>query len=222
MERPQDLKPGPPQRALYPNTARTVRLVIIFHLVGFIGLYLSVTRPYFLYLVPFHLLLMTVLLIISHNYFNTKFLCFFAGIFLAGWMVEYAGVHTGRLFGNYYYGHTLGLGIRQIPLTMGLNWFLLIYPAGVAMQFLRLRSMLLRVICGASLLVILDLLIEPVAARLDYWHWANHKAPLQNYACWFIISAVLLFVFEQMKFKKQLMVGPVILICQFIFFALLQ
>jgi putative membrane protein len=90
------------------------------------------------------------------------------------------------------------------------------------MRKLKIKSMLLRVLSGAALLVILDFLIEPVAMRLDYWHWDGNEVPLQNYLCWFITAAALLLVFELFKFKKQSMVAPSILICQFIFFAALQ
>jgi putative membrane protein len=222
MERPEDLRSNRYLRSLYERTANWVRVVVIFHLVGLAGLYFLPTKPYFLLLVPFHLLFMAVILVINHNRLNFKFLYFFMAMFIVGWLIEYFGVSTGQLFGDYSYGKTLGFGIKKIPLIMGITWFLLIYSAGVSMQLLRIRSMLFRIFCGASLLTILDFLIEPVAARLNYWHWADNEAPLQNYLCWFIISAILLFVFEQFRFRKQSMVGPAILICQFIFFALLQ
>ncbi|WP_214071937.1 carotenoid biosynthesis protein [Mucilaginibacter sp. dw_454] len=222
MERPEDIRSNRYLLALHERTANWVRIIVIFHLIGLAGLYFSPTKPYFLQLVPYHLLLMAVILIINHDRLNLKFLYFFVAIFIAGWLIEYFGVRTGQLFGDYSYGKTLGFSIKSIPVLMGINWFILIYSAAVSMQLLRIRSMLFRIFFGAGLLVVLDFLIEPVAARLNYWHWVDNEVPLQNYLCWFIVSAVLLFVFEQFKFKKQSMVGPAILICQFIFFALLQ
>lgn len=222
MERTQNLKPIRPVRGLYERETNTVRVIVIFHLVGFIGLYFLPTKPYFLHLVPVHLWLMMLLVFINHDEPDTKFLAFTGIVVLAGWLVEYGGVHTGSLFGNYTYGHTLGISILKVPLLMGINWFLLTYATGVSMRKLKIKPMILRILAGAVLLVILDFLIEPIAQRLDYWHWDGNEAPLQNYICWFVISAALLLVFELFKFKKQSMVAPSILICQFIFFAALQ
>ncbi|MFD2874688.1 carotenoid biosynthesis protein [Mucilaginibacter ximonensis] len=222
MERTQNLKPIRPARSFYERETNTVRVIVIFHLVGFIGLYFLPTKPYFIHLVPVHLWLMMLLVLINHDEPGKKFLAFTGIVFLTGWLVEYCGVYTGALFGNYTYGHTLGISVFKIPVLMGVTWFLLVYTTGVSMRKLNIKPMILRIFGGAVLLVILDFLIEPIAQRLDYWHWDGNEAPPQNYICWFIISAALLVVFELFKFKKQSMVGPSILICQFIFFAALQ
>jgi len=167
-------------------------------------------------------MLMTFILFINHDELNLKFCCFFLMIVMGGWLVEYIGVQTGQLFGAYYYGHTLGFSVKQVPVIMGFNWFMLIYAAGVSMRKLRINSLLARVLGGALLLVILDFLIEPVADQLDYWHWLNKETLIQNYCCWFIAGAVFLLAFELFDFKKQSMVAPALLACQFIFFAALQ
>lgn len=222
MERTQHIKSNRSRRNLYERDANFIRILVIFHLVGLIGLYLPPTKPYFLHLVPFHLWLMALIVLLSHDGIKSKFFLFAGLAALTGWLVEFAGVRTGALFGDYSYGHTLGLKIAGIPILMGVNWFVLIYAAGVAMCKLKIRSMFLRILGGATLLIILDFLIEPVAMRMDYWHWNGNEVPLQNYACWFVVSALLLFVFERFKFGRQSMVAPTMLICQFIFFAALQ
>lgn len=198
-----------------------VRLVIIFHLVGIVGLSIPATRSLFLALVPYHLLLMMGVLFFTHDKFAVKFVLFFLLIFTAGFAVEWAGVHTGRLFGNYAYGPTLGYGIDGIPLIMGINWFLLVYSVGVTLQYSGLKNMPLRILAGALILVLLDVVIEPVAIKFNYWHWAGGEAPVNNYICWFVLGAILLLVFELFRFKKQSIVGMVLLISQFIFFVAL-
>jgi putative membrane protein len=210
MERPENLK----------NTKITqpVRLVIIFHLVGIVGLSIAATKPLFLMLVPYHLLLMMGVLFFTHDRFNTRFAFFFLLIFIAGFGVEWAGVHTGQLFGSYAYGPTLGFGIDGIPLIMGVNWFLLVYSVGVTLQYSGIKHRALRILSGALLLVLLDVVIEPAAIQFDYWHWADGVIPVNNYICWFVLGAVLLLVFELFRFKKQSIVGVVLLISQFIFF----
>ena len=213
MERPKDL-------SITPRTA--IVIIILFHFVGLVGLIVPATQPLFLQIVPWHLLLMLLVIVLAHKNFDGKFVGFMALVFITGIVLEWIGVHKKWLFGNYAYGNTLGLKIFDIPLTIGINWFLLIYAAGVTMQRSRLKSMFPRVIVGALLLVALDLLIEPVAIRFDYWHWAENIIPFKNYYCWFLVSAAMLFVFEKFGFKKQSIAAPVLLATEFVFFGVLN
>ncbi len=219
MERQEDIRQGPsiPRKGEYIAIAT----IIIFHLIGIIGLSMPSLRSYFLSFVPWHLLIMFVILFFNHRYIDEKLVLFAAIIFILGYAIEWAGVHTHWLFGDYRYGQTLGIKISGAPLIIGINWLLLTYSTGVLMQRTRLKSAAARVLLGAILLVVLDLLIEPIAIKFNYWHWTNHTAPLTNYACWFLISGVMLMLFEVFRFKKQGLVAPVFLICQFIFFLIL-
>jgi putative membrane protein len=210
MERPENIKSF---KATLP-----VRLIIIFHLVGIVGLSVPETQPLFLDLVPYHLLLMAGILFFTHDRFGKKFVLFFLLMFVAGFAVEWAGVHTGMLFGTYTYGPTLGFGIDGIPLIMGINWFLLVYSVGVTLQYSGIKHIALRILVGALVLVLLDFVIEPAAVKFNYWHWAGGEAPLNNYICWFVLGTILLLLFELFRFKKQSIVGVVLLISQFIFF----
>jgi putative membrane protein len=200
------------------KTAQAIRLIIIFHLVGLVGLSVTFTKPLFLQLVPFHLLLMMAILGINHKKFDTKFMLFFLVMFITGFIAEWIGVHTGVIFGDYVYGDTLGFKIDGIPVIMGANWFLLIYAAGTSLQQTTIKQMWLRILIGATTLVLLDLLIEPAAIKFNYWHWLGTAIPVSNYICWFILSALLLFVFELCRFKKQSMIGLILLVSQFLFF----
>ncbi|WP_157682004.1 carotenoid biosynthesis protein [Mucilaginibacter mallensis] len=165
---------------------------------------------------------MLIVIIASHRPSDYRILLFALLIFIIGYGAEWIGVHKSWLFGNYGYGTTLGLQFYDIPLIIGVNWFLLIYSAGVLMQQLRIRSVFARVITAAFTLVLVDLLIEPVAIKLDYWHWTDNIIPLSNYAGWFLLSALMLFVFEKFNFKKQSVVAPVFLLIQVVFFAVLR
>ncbi|RYZ99371.1 MAG: carotenoid biosynthesis protein [Sphingobacteriaceae bacterium] len=197
-------------------------IIILFHVVGLIGFALTAYRELFVMIVPFHLLLMLAMVLISHQYFNSRFILFFALIFLTGFTAEWVGVHTGLLFGDYTYGNTLGFKLLDIPLMIGVNWFLLVYATGVLLQRSRLKNAFLRVLIGAAILVLLDVLIEPAAMRFDYWDWANDTIPVKNYVCWFVVSAAMLWIFEMFKFQKQSMVAPVLLLTQFVFFIALR
>ena len=196
-------------------------IIILFHVVGLIGFSIPFLRPLFLKIGPWHLLLMLVVLIISHKPLNNSFLLFGAIVFITALIAEWVGIHKAWLFGNYAYGDTLGFKIDGVPLTIGINWFLLIYSTGVLLDRSRIKNSYSRIIIGALLLVLLDVLIEPIAIKFNYWHWTGNTIPLKNYACWFLLSALMLFVFEQFKFKRQSLVAPVFLLTQFVFFIVL-
>lgn len=202
--------------------AASVAIIILFHTVGLIGFFVPALTPLFLKLVPFHLLLMLLVILANHHRLNNRFWAFALIIFFSGIVAEWIGVHKNWLFGRYHYGGTLGVKVDDIPLMIGVNWLMLVYAAGVLMQRFRLKSMLFRILIGAVILVLLDALIEPVAVKFDYWTWFNNVVPLKNYVCWFGISAVFLLIFESFKFKTQSIVAPILLLVQFIFFALLQ
>jgi putative membrane protein len=204
--------------AVTPKDRVAVIIIILFHVVGLVGFIVPPFDAIFLNIVPWHLLLMAGVILYSHKQPDSRFLLFVLLTFVVGFMAEFVGVHTCWLFGNYAYGETLGVKLFSIPLMIGVNWFLLIYATGVSLQRSRIKSMFIRIIIGALVLVLLDVLIEPIAIHFDYWHWLGSNIPVKNYVCWFLLSGVLLFMFEQFKFKPQSIVAPVLLIMQFVFF----
>lgn len=207
------------QARIKPKIAAVI--IILFHAVGLLGMMISTLQPLFLRIVPLHLLLMFIVLLGSHDRLNIRFLVFVMLTYIAGFAAEWIGVHKQWLFGDYAYGPTLGIKLWDIPLTIGLNWFMLIYAAGVTLQRSAINNLWLRVLTGAAILVLLDFLIEPVAIRFSYWHWAFGIIPAKNYLGWFVVSAIMLWLFEQFKFLKQSWVGPLLLGIQFLFFAIL-
>jgi putative membrane protein len=221
MERQENIRSHNLLKEESGKSKLSVFIIILFHIVGLVGLSIPSTRSLFLYIVPFHLLLMLAVVIINHNYVDARFLFFVLIVFVLGFIAELIGVHKQWLFGDYRYGKTLGFQLLDVPLIVGVNWFLLAYSAGVLMDRSRLKSMFFRIITGALLLVLLDMLIELMAMRLDYWHWANNVIPVKNYICWFFASAFMLLIFELFRFKKQNIVAPVLLLTEFIFFGLL-
>ncbi|GAB2705025.1 hypothetical protein GCM10027037_33370 [Mucilaginibacter koreensis] len=203
------------------HTTVAIIVIVLFHAVGLAGFLIPATRPLFLQIVPFHLLLMLLVIIYSYGRVDARFIGFILVVYIIGYTAEWIGVHKGWLFGEYNYGKTLGFSISGIPLTMGINWLLLIYGAGVTMQYSGIKAAILRVLIAALLLVGLDVMIEPTAQRFDYWQWGGGNVPLGNYGGWFIVSILSLSVFELFKFKKQSLAGPVLLLVQAVFFALL-
>jgi len=211
MERPKRLR---------KNIA--VSIIVAFHVIGAIGLHLKGAQSVFLQLVPFHLLLMAIVVICAHRHTHKNITQFVALVVASGFLVEWIGVNTGWLFGDYAYGPTLGPKLGGVPLIIGVNWFLLIYSAGVFMQRSKIKNRNARIVAGAVILTALDVLIEPTAIKFNYWRWLEPGIPDSNYICWFLFSALFLFVFDRLRFSRQSVVAEVFLLMQFLFFASLQ
>jgi len=198
-----------------------VAVIIIFHLVGLLGFLIPDAQPYFMRLVPFHLLLMFAVIVFAYNGDIKRLFLFVCGVFLCGWLVEVLGVHTGKIFGSYYYGNTLGYKIAAVPLLMGVNWVILIFSVGQMMKSLNVRNSILASLLGAFALIFFDFFLEPVAMKFDYWQWDWHQVPVQNYIAWFIVAVILLKFYYALGLKQQKYLGITMFTSQLIFFVVL-
>jgi putative membrane protein len=222
VERAKNLRTAIADIAISKENRVCITVILLFHIVGLIGFMVPSLTALFIALVPWHLLLMFGVIVYNYGTLDGRLLLFALITFIVGFAAEYTGIHTSWIFGHYRYGGTLGTKLFEIPLMIGVNWFLLIYAAGITMQRSRLKNMLVRIFSGAMILTLLDVLIEPIAIHFDYWHWLDAGIPFKNYVCWFLLSALLLFIFEKFKFKRQSIVAPAMLIAQFLFFAVLN
>ncbi|MES3017073.1 MAG: carotenoid biosynthesis protein [Bacteroidota bacterium] len=196
-------------------------IIILFHLVGLYGFLNPNLTDFFIQLVPFHLLLMLALLVISGNDGSMNIRLFALVVFIFGFLIEVAGVNTGLIFGSYTYGATLGLKLWETPLLIGVNWLILVYSTGVLLNGFRLNKYLLALL-GAIILVSIDFLIEPVAIRYDYWSWTEQIIPMQNYLGWFAVSFTMFILFTSVNFKKQNRSAIVLFVAQVCFFIILN
>ena len=213
-------------------------LAILFHFFGIIGI-LFWDRELFVKATPLNLLLMFVLLIWTQKERNGNFLFFVFIAIIIGFTAEVIGVNTSLLFGNYIYGKALGVKFLQVPLIIGINWFVIIYCSGISIQTLLNKlvkgvsaqnqklSASLKVfsviIDGAIIATMFDWLMEPIAIKLGFWSWGEDGSiPFYNYLCWFIISAALLAIFQFFNFRKENKFAINLLLIQVMFFLLLR
>ncbi|WP_054942310.1 carotenoid biosynthesis protein [Paenibacillus ihuae] len=119
-------------------------------------------------------------------------------IWTGGMAVEWVGVHSGRLFGNYEYSSALGPLVYGVPVTLGFAWIAVVCNA-VLLSFdfgqTGLRSRGLRAVQTGFWSVLLDLVLDPVAHASDFWHWENggglYGVPWSNFAGWFVVGGLL-------------------------------
>jgi len=192
--------------------------LVVFYIVGVIGLLLPATHSLFVKMVPGALILSTLLLVVFHEEgFNVQLLGLLALIFLISFFVEVVGVNTGVVFGNYQYGNALGLKLFNTPLMIGLNWVLMVYlSSSVAMNWFSIgwKSALV-----ASLMMITyDLVLEQVAPIIDMWYWHANVIPIQNYLAWFVLALIFNGLIGWFKVKIYNSLALTVLICQFLFF----
>jgi len=199
---------------------RLAIFLVVVHVSGVIGFH-SMFADYFVALTPLNLLLSAFILLSGHQDFQPRFWLFCATCFLTGLVVELVGVQTGVLFGSYQYGATLGWKILDTPVIIGVNWFILVYSSGSVIHHLKL-PLVVKAAISATIMVVLDYLIEPVAMKYDFWNWQNGIIPLQNYLMWFIVAFGLLLYFHKAQFKKDNQMAIVLLLVQAAFFGILN
>jgi putative membrane protein len=212
-------------------------IAVLFHAIGLSGI-LWFDRELFTAATAFNLMLMFVLILFTHGKITTGFLIFFLVAFVIGIGVEIIGTETGILFGDYSYGNVLGPKIRQVPIMIGFNWFIVIYCCGMFVQRLLTKIIdrmaeetekpkqairaLSVIIDGATIAVLFDWIMEPVAVQLGYWSWETMEIPFLNYVCWFLVSCMLMAVFHYARFQKQNKFAVNLLLIQMMFFLLLR
>src|SRR5690606_34711044 len=98
--------------------------------------------------------------------------------------------------------------LMGIPIIIGLNWLLIIYCIASLLEAIKIPTWL-KIISGSVLAVLIDMLIEPVAMKYDFWTWSDNLVPIQNYIGWFITSVIMfsiLFVFK-VKTENRIALG---------------
>ena len=199
------------------NPKNASRLLLAMHIAGAIGLAVPESREFFQMLTPFNLLATAAIVFHFEEHKTPPYILLIIVTFLAGYFVEVAGVSTGAIFGEYSYGATLGFKLWEVPLAIGLNWAVLIYATGLLSDKLPVHKVL-RAAIGGLLMVGLDLMIEPVAIKLDFWSWASESIPLQNYIAWFLISFVLHGFYQVLPFSKNNQLAIKLLYIEAMFF----
>lgn len=151
---------------------------------------------------------------------NLNYTLSFIGLAVVGFVAEVIGVKTGVVFGNYYYGNALGYKVLGVPLVISLNWGLLINIGVLVATYLSKKPLLIATL-AAFIITGVDLLIEQVASQMDYWHFSNGIAGIQNYIGWFIISFFTSWLLQKHLVKGDKKIALVFLLLQLFFFGLI-
>ena len=206
------------------NNKEFLRLSVFFlwliNVSGFFGI-TSDQSEFFLSTTPYVLSLTLLLLILNHDLSDEKSKIGLILIFLFGLIVEILGVNYGLFFGEYSYGANLGPKIYEVPFVIGLNWVLLIIATGSVSDKLIKGKEIYKILFASFLMVLIDLLIEQSAPKLDYWEFIISPVPFSNYLWWFIFSLCFQYIFFKTVKTKEYNLSSNILVIQFLFFGML-
>jgi putative membrane protein len=196
----------------------SIAIIWIFHVSGIIGIIYGDSQ-WFVSATPLNLSLSFILLIWNTE-LNLKVSMFIVFCFFAGILVEIIGVNYGFIFGSYHYGEMLGYKIMGVPILIGFNWCILVFTtASISKQFFNKRWK--QILLGVSLMIFVDLLMEPIAPVLDYWTFENGIASCQNYLGWAIISLPLQLLFHKIKVNIENSFSFNLYLLQVLFFTIL-
>lgn len=209
-----------------------IYLAVIFHFFGYIGMKSSF-REWFISTTPFTLLLMAVFIGLTWANRKTQFWKFVLLCYVTGFAVEWIGVNTGYLFGEYNYGQSMGWQLGNIPLMIGIQWFVTIWSIGHLTKWLAtigrmdvtdtMSGKAAFVFLAAAITTAYDVALEPAAISLGYWQWhTDGQVPLFNYICWFVVSSFLYvpFIAQKSLHSNAHPFAIALSIIQFLFFML--
>jgi lycopene cyclase domain-containing protein len=191
-------------------------IILIFHIIGFIGFICNPT--FFKLLSPVNLLLSTGLIIVMSKERRWQFFGSILLVAILGYIIELIGVKTELVFGSYVYGNSFGYKLFSVPLLIGINWAILLYCTS---QLSKFKNPVINALFGAFLMVLLDFFIEQNASKFDFWHWKLGIIPLQNYLAWFIISFIFNLLVQKQLTQKPNFTAKVFYFVQLSFFAAL-
>lgn len=209
---------------------------LLFHISALIGLIFTDNDLFFKNNTPLNLFICLILILLTQSKFNIAFWIFFIVSFISGLVFEITGVNTQMLFGHYQYSNVLGFTIKNVPLFLGFLWFTTMYCVGCLtyqmMNFIilkndyKVRSFIFKTIfctVAATLAVLLDYFLEPVAINFNLWNWLpNGDIPIYNYVCWFLCSFVLQILFININISKDNKFASYLYFIQLFFFILLN
>lgn len=195
----------------------------IFYAVGFILYALPPSRPLFIVLTPYTLLLTALSAFIHHKDWSLKSISILLFIFAASILLEAIGVASGKLFGIYNYSTEMGIAVRDVPLIIGVNWVILVYASNAIVSKYSGNS-LFRISTGSVLMVLYDIVLEKVAPVMNMWEFENGSPPIRNYVMWFLMAILFQTIFvlfrvdSDNKPARALFIAQVVLFISIIIF----
>ncbi len=149
-------------------------------------------------------------------------------IFSFGWLIEYIGVNTGLIFGEYFYTEILYPKLLGVPIVIGFAWVSTLIGAYSIVERLPIfrtenKSIIAKALAIGFFMLLFDIVMEYAILKLGYWVWIGGTIPIMNYAAWFVFGFLFSLLVLALS-KKHKVVLPSIAfhsyIAQLIYFLL--
>ena len=210
-------------KILIPNKTTSIisiGIIWLFHVCGMIGISYG-NKEFFLAFTPINLFISFVLLFINQLQLEKPELNAALIIFSIGMVSEILGVNYGLIFGDYVYLDNLGFKVLGVPILIGINWIILTFITGSMSSYI-IKNKHIATLTGAILMILLDLIIEPVAPLLGFWIFDLPTVPLQNYIGWFIIGLTTQYIYHFNVERKEYPFSINLFIINAVFFTFLN
>ena len=210
-------------KILIPNKTTSIisiGIIWLFHVCGMIGISYG-NKEFFLAFTPINLFISFVLLFINQLQLEKPELNAALIIFSIGMVSEILGVNYGLIFGDYVYLDNLGFKVLGVPVLIGINWIILTFITGSMSSYI-IKNKHIATLTGAILMILLDLIIEPVAPLLGFWIFDLPTVPLQNYIGWFIIGLTTQYIYHFNVERKEYPFSINLFIINAVFFTFLN
>ncbi len=170
-------------------------IVMGFFALGFIGLAIPWTFPFFVVLTPLAVVVAWAMLIMAHERpIDWRFFTALGIVFALSYAVELLKVHVFFVEDVFFFGDSFGPVLLNIPLMIGLCWVALLYICAAMAERLNANAVV-KVLAGAGLVLIFDIVLELVAHKLDLWYW-TWELPIWNYVVWFVAALGMLSIMK--------------------------
>ena len=203
-----------------PTSIISIGIIWLFHICGMIGISYG-NKEFFLAFTPINLFISFVLLFINQVQLEKSELNAALIIFFIGMISEILGVNYGLIFGDYVYLDNLGFKVLGVPVLIGVNWIILTFITGSMSSYI-IKNRYIAALTGAILMILLDLIIEPVAPLLGFWIFDLPTVPLQNYIGWFVIGLTTQYIYHFNIERKEYSFSINLLLVNAVFFAFLN
>ena len=152
--------------------AKTLQWIMMgFFALGFVGLAIPYTFPFFVLLTPLAIVVALGMLIMGHQRpLDWRFFTAMGIVFVLSYVVELLKVHVFFLENVFVFGDSFGPVLLNIPLLIGLCWVALIYICAAIAERLKTNTVM-KVLAASGLVVFFDIVVELVAHKLDFWYW---------------------------------------------------
>mgnify|MGYP002787039449 FL=1 len=198
-----------------------ISILFVLHTVGLVGFSIDEYKPLFQLITPFHLIIITIVLLFEKSVLNINFLIFSLSAYLIGFFSEVFGVKSALLFGYYSYSDWLGYKFLDVPLVLGVLWVSTAYACN-QLAYSMVHGTVLRIIVASLFMVMFDYTIEPFAVSANLWQWEMSVIPPYNYFSWFMVGIVLSIIYSYTVKNLSNKVSPYFIIVQVLFFLLYQ